>query len=70
MVPIDFDISDLPPPETVDGLWHRIPSAREATRRLPKGRLRTVGQLADLVADVVGCDKVLTHGLIVHEHEA
>ena len=24
---IGFEISDLPPPETVQGLWHNVPSA-------------------------------------------
>ena len=33
MLPIDLEISDLPPPDTVHGLWHSTPSARDATRR-------------------------------------
>ena len=33
MPPIDFEISDFPPPDTVHGLWQRIPSARDAIRR-------------------------------------
>ncbi len=33
MLPIDLEISDLPPPETVQGLWHKMPSARDATKR-------------------------------------
>ena len=30
---IDFDISDLPPPETVQGLWISTPSAVVSTSR-------------------------------------
>ena len=30
---MDLEISDLPPPETVDGLWHSVPSAAEPTSR-------------------------------------
>ena len=30
---IDLEISDFPPPETVHGLWHSVPSARVPTSR-------------------------------------
>ncbi len=41
MLPMDFEISDLPPPETVQGLWQSVGSARDATRRqaVPSGLL-------------------------------
>ncbi len=30
---MDLEISDLPPPETVQGLWQRVPCASEPTSR-------------------------------------
>ena len=33
MLAMDFEISDLPPPETVQGLWQSVGSARDATKR-------------------------------------
>ena len=30
---IDLEISDLPPPETVQGLWQSVPRGREPTSR-------------------------------------
>ena len=30
---MDFEISDLPPPETVQGLWQSVPRGREPTSR-------------------------------------
>ena len=32
-LPIDLEISDLPPPETVQGLWQNTPSASVPTSR-------------------------------------
>ena len=47
---MDLEISDLPPPETVQGLWHSVPRGRAPTK--PPGR--SAGLFLHAQAETVG----------------